>query len=105
MPITFKSRHTPDIVMLERVGHELLKMMGHSGSVPGALAAGDIPRALAALERAVTAAPERVLESNAEDTDEDGERAEPVSLANRARPLIEMLRTAAAEGDYVIWDH
>ena len=108
MPITFKSKHSPNIIMLEAVALELLHMMGHSGTVPGSLAAGDVPAALARLERAVEAAPARPLEADREDQiadqAEDERQADGVSAAHRALPLIEMLRGAQASGDYVIWD-
>ncbi|MEQ8234429.1 MAG: DUF1840 domain-containing protein [Gammaproteobacteria bacterium] len=103
MPITFKSKHAPNIVMLEAVALELLHLMGHSGTVPGSLAADDIPAALARLEGAVNAAPARALEADRGDDDDD-RAGEGVSAAHRALPLIEMLRSAEAEGDYVIWD-
>ena len=53
MPIRFKSRHSPDIVMLETAGRELIRMMGHSGTVPGALGADAVSSALQRLEKAV----------------------------------------------------
>ncbi|MCB1748257.1 MAG: DUF1840 domain-containing protein [Gammaproteobacteria bacterium] len=108
MPITFKSKHAPNIVMLEQVGLELLHLAGHSGGVPGSFAVEDLPAALARLEGAVAEGPGRALtaERPARDDDADNERPReaPVSIAHRAGPLIDMLRTALAEGDYVIWD-
>ena len=104
MPITFKSKHSPNIVMLEAVALELLHMMGHSSTVPGSLATGDIAAALARLERAVEAAPARPLQADRDDDGDDEPQAEGVSAAHRALPLIEMLRGAQAAGDYVIWD-
>lgn len=106
MPITFKSKHSPNIVMLESAGRALIAMMGHSGTVPGSLAAEDVPGALAHLEQAVATNPDRPLEPGrgANEREDDDDREAPVSVAHRALPLIEMLRTAAAEQDYVMWD-
>lgn len=106
MPITFHSKHAPNIVMLEAVGLELLHLMGHGGSVPGAFAAEDLPRALARLRAAVAEAPRRTLDADRRgDDDGDDERSpDTVSIAQRARPLLEMLETALAEGDYVMWE-
>ncbi|MGR9092140.1 MAG: DUF1840 domain-containing protein [Gammaproteobacteria bacterium] len=102
MPIIFKSKHSPDILMLDSVAHELIKKMGHSGSVPGSLGAVDIAGALeklnAALARAAAAA------GSDEAGDDEREKEPAVSLAHRALPLVEMLKKALAEGDYVIWD-
>ena len=51
MPITFKSKHAPDILMFESIALQLIKLMGHSGAVPGALAIEDLPGALQRLEQ------------------------------------------------------
>ncbi len=104
MPITFKSKHSPSILMLEAMAMELIRLMGHSGEVPGSLAKEDVANAVHTLERAIAVAPARPM--SAERTEGDDEAiAEPVvSVAHRALPLIQMLRKAQANGDYVIWD-
>lgn len=104
MPIIFKSRHSPNIVMLEGVALELIKLMGHSSTVPGALAAEDIPAALQRLEQAVTAVPGRPLQADHHDSEDNEDREPSISGAHRALPLIEMLKSAMKEDDYVIWD-
>lgn len=104
MPITFKSKHSPNIVMLEAVARELIKLIGHSGTVPGALGAESIAGALARLEQALTTAPGRSLDAERDGSEDDRDREPPVSVAHRALPLIEMLRSAMEEDDYVIWD-
>jgi hypothetical protein len=104
VPITFKSKHSPNIVMLEAVALELIKLMGHSRTVPGSFAAEDIPAALARLEQAIAGAPDRPMEADRDNAIDDDDREPPISVGHRALPLIEMLRTAAKENDYVIWD-
>ena len=111
MPITFKSRHSPDVMMLEAVGLEMLRLMGHSGSVPGSLTAEDLPAALAHLEAGVAAAPARDLSAHPGPTDAPGDDGDDedrdesaVGAAVRAGPLIDMLKRAIEEDDYVIWD-
>jgi Domain of unknown function (DUF1840) len=81
----------------------LLKMMGHSGTVPGAILAEDIPPALQKLKSAVAAAPE--APSRAE-TGGDGRGDEEtlVSLRQRAFPLIELLERAVQMKCDVLWD-
>jgi len=103
MPITFKSKNAPDIVMLEGVARELLRLLGHSGTVPGALAAEDLPAALAKLRAGLAAAP--ALAADREIESDDEERTREVSSAHRALPLIAMIEGAIAEGNHVIWDH
>jgi hypothetical protein len=80
---------------------QLVKMMGHSGTVPSAILAADIPPALARLKAAVAAAPE----PRAPDV-EQGEKGEQptVSLRQRAFPLIDLLERAAKAGADVLWD-
>ena len=86
----------------------LLAGMGHTGSVPGAILAADLPAALAHLER--------TLASNGSSvpvpppTPPPGARAErpehdpPVTLATRAVPFVAMLRAAIARGSDLVWD-
>ncbi len=102
MPITFKSKHSPNILMLDTVALELIRKMGHSGSVPGSLGAEDIAGALEKLNTALArAAATTAGEKPGDDEREDGPA---VSLSHRALPLVAMLEKALAEGDYVIWD-
>jgi hypothetical protein len=104
MPIIFKSKHSPNVMMLETVARELIHLMGHSGTVPGALAAEDIPAALERLEQAARATPDRPLEADRDGSESDDDREPAISMAHRALPLIEMLKSAVKEDDYVIWD-
>jgi len=104
MPITFKSKYSPDILMLEGVARDLIRLMGHSGSLPGSLAAEDIPAALARLEAAVQEGPARALQADKPGDEDDDKREPPVSVAHRAGPLLAMLKTALQEKEHVIWD-
>jgi hypothetical protein len=81
----------------------LLKMMGHSGTVPGAILAQDIPPALERLKSAVAAAPESAPAPASSDDDREGKEP-PVSLRQRAFPLVELLERAARKGCDVLWD-
>lgn len=53
MLITFETEPQPPITMFSDVAVTLIKMMGHSGTVPSALLAEDVPTALARLKAAV----------------------------------------------------
>ena len=76
----------------------LLKMMGHSATVPGAILAADVPAALSRLTAAIEA---EKASPPAEDKDTD----EPVvSMANRALPLINLLAAAAKADADVMWN-
>jgi hypothetical protein len=83
----------------------LLKAMGHSGTVPGAVLAADLPAALASL-RGVLAEQARVPPPEPAPTDEDEERERepPVALRVRAVPLIDMIKTAIARDSDLMWE-
>ena len=83
----------------------LLKAMGHSGTVPGAILAADLPAALASLRQtlATQAAAPPVPAGDGED-EEQQEREPPVSLRMRAVPLLEMIETAIARDSDLMWE-
>jgi len=100
MLVTFTCKAYADITMFGDVALSMLKMMGHSETVPGAILAEDVPAALDRLKRAIEAAPARNESREAQDDDSD---EPPVSLAHRALPLIELLAAAARENCDVMW--
>lgn len=108
MIVTFRSKAHADIMMFGDVAIQLLKLMGHSGAVPGALQPGDLPDALDRLKKAVTADKATVAAAKSEQGQDD-ERLEdakerPVQLAHRALPLIELLEASVAAQCDVMWD-
>jgi hypothetical protein len=86
------------ITMFGDVAIGLLKLMGQSGVLPGAILAADIPAAVQRLRSAVDKQPAE----KADDGKEDGETR--VGVHQRAFPLIELLERAAKQGADVIWD-
>jgi hypothetical protein len=85
----------------------LLRAMGHTGTVPGAILAADLAEASTRLERVI----ETSGDSNptpgppADDGDEDEAEREPViTLRKRALPLQDMLRTAIARDSDLMWE-
>ena len=92
------------IIMFGDVAVKLLKMMGQTGDIPGALIAADIPPALERLRNAVAAHPEVPAAPENEDEDEEKEKEPPVSLRHRAHPLIDLLARAAEKGSHVVWE-
>lgn len=79
---------------------QLLKAMGHSGTVPSAILARDIPQALARLKAAIAVAPEPLAREPEREESEEPK----VSLRQRAHPLIELLERAARADCDVLWD-
>jgi hypothetical protein len=91
--------------MFGDVAIKLLRLMGHSGTVPSALLADDVAEALRRLEAAVEAEKTAVAEQPPNADLDDERREEPrVSLAQRAFPLIQLLEAAAAKHSDVMWD-
>jgi hypothetical protein len=97
MLVTFSTNAYADITMFGDVALAMLKMMGHSATVPGAILAEDVPAALSRLTAAIEAGK---ASPPVENKDED----EPVvSMATRALPLISLLAAAAKAETYVMW--
>jgi hypothetical protein len=63
MLVTFTTKAYANITMFGDVAVTLLKMMGHSGTVPGAILAADVPAALSRLTAAIDAEKISVLGS------------------------------------------
>ena len=103
MLVTFTSKAYADITMFGDVALSLLKMMGHSGTVPGAILAEDVSAALARLKSAIETEKAAPARSASHDTRSDDSDEPAVSLAHRALPLIELLAAAAKENCDVMW--
>jgi hypothetical protein len=97
MLVTFTTKAYADITMFGDVAVAMLKMMGHSTTVPGAIVAEDVPETLSRITAAIEV-------EKASEPAEDKNADEPVvSMANRARPLIDLLAAAAKANTYVMW--
>lgn len=111
MLVTFHTKAYADITMFGDVAKELLHLMGHSGTVPSALKADDVPAALGRLESAIakrksSEAAEAAAGADpaSRDYDRDDDAPRKVPLSHRALPLLELLRAAAALKVDVMWD-
>lgn len=106
MLVTFRTKAYANITMFGDVAKQLLELMGLSGTVPSAIKAEDVPIALARLETAI--AQRRATEA-AEVPEGDHGRGDydaprKVTISQRAMPLLELLRAAAAKKADVMWD-
>lgn len=97
MIVTFTTKTYSDITMFGDVALTLLKMMGYSTKVPGAILASDVPVALDRLKAGIEA------DETPAPADEDDEEEPVVSLAHRALPLIELLKAASKANANVMW--
>jgi hypothetical protein len=95
MLVTFTTDAYANITMFGDVALGMLKMMGHSATVPGAILAADVPAALSRLSAAIDA---EKVSPRVEDKD-----VSVVSMANRGLPLIDLLTAAAKADCNVMW--
>ena len=99
MLVTFKSSAFADLTMFGEVAVSLLKHMGQSGDVPGAILAADLDDALENLQTSLSK-----IEPVADTGQNDDEEESTVSLATRANPLIKSLKAAASANADVLWE-
>jgi hypothetical protein len=103
----FKSKATGNVVMTGPVAERLLAIAGREPSAQGIFTVEQMPEAIAALqaaverERAESSEAEAGTEAEADERTREAMRS--VSLAQRAWPLIDMLRTAHAAKQPVTW--
>lgn len=91
--------------MFGDVAVTLLKMAGHSGTVPSAMLAADIPSALASLEQKLAATgPEKESRQGVGPRGKGEDAPPPVGIRERAHPLIQMLSAAAEQKCDVMWE-
>ena len=106
MLVTFRSQAYANITMFGDIAIKLLTMMGHSGTVPGAILAADVPAALDRLQKALAedrSATVTVPTADAKQEDEEAKEI-PVSLMQHAFPLLELLKAAAGAQRDVMWE-
>lgn len=105
--LRFSSPAAADVYMLDAHARRLLEIIGKPPGERGVIVVEEIPAALAALRRAIEQ--ERLAEAQAAAETHEPEQApddraeEPVRLAQRAFPLIDMLERAQRRGKEVLW--
>ncbi len=91
----FKSQATGDLIMLERDGDQLLRLIGREPAPQGIIDVAAMPGVIAELLAAIA-------KEEAPPEDEDA-RLPPVGLRQRLWPMVEMLRRAQAADAAVVW--
>ncbi|MBM4200027.1 MAG: DUF1840 domain-containing protein [Gammaproteobacteria bacterium] len=102
MLVTFESE-VGRVTLFGDIAVQLIRMMGRTGAVPGAVLAAEIPEALSKLREGLATAGGRDTEPPPEN-DEEAETKPAVSLRHRAVPLIKLLEDAVREGSDVMWE-
>ena len=113
MLVTFKSHASADVIMLGDSAKKLIAILGKDPhSAQGILTAQQLPDAIARLKAAIEEdrARQAELERQRGHADEEAEKeagntgmAAPVGLAQRAWPLLAMLKESLREETPVVW--
>ena len=105
MLITFSCKAHASVTMFSDVGLQFIKMLGHSGAIPGAMDASEVPQALDNLRAAIAAEESKPVEQENTDDDNEEETVEAsVNIGSRAFPLVELLKAAIKDECEVMWE-
>lgn len=99
--ITFSSDAFENIIYFTDIAQNLLTLMGHSGTVPGAFKAQEVPLALFNLQNGLAEYRRNIINSSSQDHDDENEPQ--IGLGVRAIPLINMLEAAIKKQCDVMW--
>jgi len=109
----FKSKATGTVVMTEPVAERLLAIVGKAAGPRGIFTLEQMGPALAALQAAIdaeaaqgepeTAPDQHEPDDGHDEHDERRPRMPPITLRQRAWPLMDMMRTAQAKGREITW--
>jgi hypothetical protein len=109
MIVKFSTRHG-QLLMQGEPAVALVKLGGHSGTVPSAVLAADLSMFLAKLRAGLelhgeelSPAPLAAAASRDEDGD-DEPRERPIKLHLRAVPLLDMIETAVQQKSDLVWE-
>jgi hypothetical protein len=106
--ITFKSDAAGDVMMFDKVAQHMMEVMGKDITTRGVITIEQMPDCIGRLKAAIAEdrAKARGPVPQADDEDPNGGRlgaAAPVSLAQRAAPLVEQLERSLAAEKPVLW--
>lgn len=109
MHYRFKSKADADLIMMEPVGDRILLILGREPARKGIIEVADLAQAMQTLEKAIgddDAAARKagaVSGSSAGSADGDADASQRVGLAQRAWPMLEMMRRSLAERVDIVW--
>jgi hypothetical protein len=106
--VVFRSKAAGEIFMFAETARRIFQILGRAEAPRGVITADQVPEALQRLVDAVDQEKEQLKaaqqEADAADKQGDGAvRERPVTLGQRAFPLIEMLRAAQKKQVDVTW--
>ena len=100
MLVIFSTKAHENVTMFGDVAIQLIKMMGHSETVPGAILAEDVAQAYDKLNNTLRHYNKKPLTSNLQDEENNLE----VSIDHRALPLLKLLQSAMKQKSNVMWN-
>jgi len=107
--VVFRSKAAGEIFMFAETARRIFEIIGRSDAARGVITADQVPDALRRLtaavdkEKADLAAAGADAEARGRRGDDDAPAAQPVTLAQRAFPLLEMLRAAEKKRVDITW--
>lgn len=96
----FRSRATGDVIMMGPHGDHLLSLLGREPAPKGIIEVAHMADAMACIEAAVAA--DEAARAEAAQTGQPGP-ADAVGLRQRVWPMLEMMRTAQAADQPIVW--
>ena len=97
MIYTFKSKAAGNVIMTGPRGDEVLRVIGIEPTAEGIIEPAALPAALCAIEQAIA----QQADTQEHCTNSD---SSVVTLRQRTRPLVEMMRRAQSANDEVAWN-
>jgi hypothetical protein len=91
--------------MYEKDAKPLIIKMGHSGTIPSAIRADDLPEAIKTLEAALQAEQQVPPAENQSEEEHDEKKEAAIGSNVRAYPLLQMLKKAAQDHKPVMWEY
>lgn len=102
MMYVFKSKADGDLIMMEAVGDQILRILGREPAKRGIIEVDALPGAISTLQQAIAEA-EAERARGQGDADESAGGALAVGLGQRAWPMIEMMKRSLAERADIVW--
>lgn len=103
--VRFESIAGASLSMFDQDAERMLEMMGHSGTIPSAIRGEDVAGVLKTFKAALEQAIQQEAKQDEEEADEEKENKKSVSIEQRAYPLQQLLESAAAKQEDVMWRH
>jgi len=111
MLITFRSQAAGDVIMFGDVAERMLMIIGKPVADKGIVTVEQLPDAIVALKNAIKTDPMAQVQSatststwTSNDAAPDDGKESPVSLSQRALPLLELFEWSLQEAKPVLWE-